>query len=161
MQSQCLIAQSPVSQLNLERPKTSSKGSNQSSNLSLNAKLAAAEVAATQEVIKIMDAQHQQEQEIQRLEVEYEMLEAEREAQEKEVEADNARKRAQLISESAARRIKLEGKRKEVERLEELKKHNAAQARLQVYAEGEHGNQEKTPVSSLSSTETRSLPLPT
>ena len=123
--------------------KTSSKGSNQSSNLSLNAKLAAAEVAATQEVIKIMDAQHQQEQEIQRLEVEYEMLEAEREAQEKEVEADNARKRAQLISESAARRIKLEGKRKEVERLEELKKHNAAQARLQVYAEGEHGNQEK------------------
>lgn len=102
---------------------------------------AAAEVAATQEVIKIMKTQHQYEEEIRKLEAEDERLTAETEAQEKEIEAEHARKRAQFISESTMRKIKLEEKKKKVERLEELKKHNAAQARLQVYSESLKGDE--------------------
>ncbi len=48
---------------------------------------------------------------------------------------ENARKRAQFISEGTIRKIRLKVKKKEVERLEELKRHNEAQARLHVYAE--------------------------
>jgi len=110
---------------------------------------AAAEVAATQEVIKIMKTQHQHEEEIRKLEAEDKRLTAEREAQERETEAENARKRAQFISESTVRKIKLEEKKKEVERLEELKRHNAAQARLQVYAEsikGDEGERHSAPL---------------
>ncbi len=55
--------------------------------------------------------------------------------QEREIEVENARKRAQFISEGTIRKIRLKERKKEVERLEELKRHNAAQARLQVYAE--------------------------
>lgn len=47
-------------------------------------------------------------------------------------------KRAQFIAESADRKMKLEEKRREVEWLEELKGHVAAQARLQVYSESFH-----------------------
>lgn len=126
---------SSISSTQTRNSKTPSKASRYSSILSLSAKQAAAEVAATQEVIKIMNAQHQQEEEIQRLEVEDQILKAEREAEEKEIEAESAKKRAQFLSESADRKFKMEGKRKEVERLVELKKHNAAQARLQVYSE--------------------------
>lgn len=96
---------------------------------------AAAEVAATQEVIKIMKSQHQCEEEIRELEAEEKKVNAEQEAQERAMEAEKARQRALFVAESTARKGKLEKKRKEVERLEELKKHNAAQARLQVYAE--------------------------
>ncbi len=125
----------------------SSKASKHSSILSLNAKQAEAEVAATQEVIKITNAQHQQRKEIQRLEVEEQILKAEREAKEREMEADSARKRAQFIAESADRKIELEEKRREVERLEELKGHVAAQARLQVYSESLHPPLKLNPLS--------------
>lgn len=153
--------ESSVSSVKTSESKTSSKVSKQSSNLSLHVKQTAAEVAATQEVIKMMNAQLQQEEEIQRLEMEEQMLTAEVKGIEAEstikraqiegesarkraqIEAESARRRAQSISESAAKRMKLEGKRKEVERLEELIRHNAAQARLQVYSEGEHSNEEK------------------
>ncbi|RXN31349.1 hypothetical protein ROHU_017013 [Labeo rohita] len=118
------------------KSKSVSKMSSQSSHDSLQKRQeAAAEVAATQEVIKIMKTQHQYEEEIRKLEAEDKRLMAEREAQEREIEAENARKRAQFISESNVRKMKLEQKKKQVERLEELKRHNAAQARLQVYAE--------------------------
>ncbi|KAI2643068.1 Dihydroorotase [Labeo rohita] len=91
------------------KSKSVSKMSSRSSHDSLqNRQKAAAEVAATQEVIKIMKTQHQYEEEIQKLEAE---------------------------DKSNVRKIKLEQKKKQVERLEELKRHNAAQARLQVYAE--------------------------
>ncbi|KAG1929293.1 hypothetical protein F2P79_023066 [Pimephales promelas] len=126
---------SSVSSVQTAKSKASSKVSRHSSILSLNAKQAAAEVVATQEVIKITNAQRQQKEEIQRLEVEDQILKAEREAKEREIEAESAKKRAQFIAESADRKIKLEGKRREVERLEELKGHVAAQARLQVYSE--------------------------
>lgn len=54
---------------------------------------------------------------------------------ERDIEAESAIKRAQFLLESVNRRMNLEEKRKEVERLAELKKHYAAQARLQVEAE--------------------------
>ncbi len=118
------------------KSKSVSKMSSQSSHDSLQKRQeAAAEVAATQEVIKIMKTQHQYEEEIRKLEAEDERLTVEREVQEREIEAENARKRAQFISEGTIRKIRLKEKKKEVERLEELKRQNAAQARLQVYAE--------------------------
>ncbi len=118
------------------KSKSVSKMSSQSSNDSLQKRQeAVAEAAATQEVIKIMKTQHQYEEEIRKLEAEDERLTAEREVQEREIEAENARKRAQFISEGTIRKIRLKEKKKEVERLEELKRHNAAKARLQVYAE--------------------------
>ncbi len=118
--------------------------SSQSSHHSLQKRQeAGAEVAATQEVIKIMKTQHQYEEEIRKLEAEDERLTAEREAQEREIEAENARKRAQFVSENTIRKIRLEEKKKEVEQLEELKRHNAAQARLQVYAESIEADERK------------------
>ncbi|XP_067309062.1 uncharacterized protein [Pseudorasbora parva] len=126
---------SSVSSAQTAKSKASSKVSRHSSILSLNAKQAAAELVATQEVIKITNVQHHQKEEIQRLEVEDQILKAEREAKEKEIEAESAKKRAQFIVESADRKLKLEEKKREVERLEELKGHVAAQARLQVYSE--------------------------
>ena len=95
---------------------------------------AAAEVAATHEVLKIMKSQHQYEEEIRELEAEERKVTAEREAHEKAMEAEKAKQRALFVAESSARKGRLEEKRKEVERLEELKRHNAALARLQVYA---------------------------
>lgn len=71
---------SSVSSAQTSKSKTSSKVSRHSSILSIDAKQAAAEDAATQEVIKIMNAQHQQKEEIERLEVEDQILKAEREA---------------------------------------------------------------------------------
>lgn len=129
---------SSVSSARTSKSRASSKASRHSSILSLKAKKAEAEVVATQEVIKITNVQHQQRQEIQRLEVEDQILKAEREAKERELEAESARKRAQFIAESADRKIKLEEKRREIDRLEELKGHVAAQARLQVYSESLH-----------------------
>lgn len=102
---------SSVSSAQTAKSKASSKVSRHSSILSLNAKQAAAEVAATQEVMKITNAQHQQKEEIQRLEVEDQILKAEREAKEREIEAESAKKRVQFIAESADRKMKLEGKR--------------------------------------------------
>ncbi len=93
IQIQCLI-QSIISTTS-SKSKTISKISSQSSHDSLQKiQEAAAEVAASQEVIKIMKTQHQYEEEIRKLEAEDERLTSEREAQEREIEADNARKRA-------------------------------------------------------------------
>lgn len=96
---------------------------------------AAAEVAATHEVLKIMKTQHECEEEIRELEAEEKKITAQREAQEREMEAERARQMAVFVTESAARKRKLEEKKREVERLEELKRHNAAQARLKIYTE--------------------------
>ncbi|XP_039902265.1 uncharacterized protein LOC120742861 [Simochromis diagramma] len=92
---------------------------------------AAADVAATEEVIKIMKTQHQCEEEIRELEVE------------------DARKRAQFLTESTSIKTRLDEKRKEVELLRELQKRNVAQARLKVYAESVNSEDEdKSPVHS-------------
>lgn len=84
---------SSASSAQTAKSKASSKVSRHSSILSLNAKQAAAEVVATQEVIKITNAQHQPKEEIQRLEVEDQILKAEREAKEREIEAESAKKK--------------------------------------------------------------------
>ena len=81
------------------------------SSLSWYKKQAAAEVAARQEVLKIMKEQHQREEVIRKLEVEEQMLTAQREAEEKEIEAENTRKQTQFISERAARRTELKKKK--------------------------------------------------
>ncbi len=107
-----------------------------------------------------MKTQHQYEEEIRKLEADDERLTAKREAQEREIEVENARKRAQFISEGTIRKIRLKVKKKEVERLEELKRHNEAQARLHVYAESIEADEGKTFCSS-SSTQTRRLSLST
>ncbi|XP_048829625.1 uncharacterized protein LOC125706829 [Brienomyrus brachyistius] len=127
------------------KSRTGSKGSKQSFYKLLQKKhQAAADVAATQEIIKIMKTQHQYEEEIRNLEVEEQRLMAEREVEEREIEVEKARKRAQFISESTARKLRLEEKRKEVEQLKELKRHNVAQARLQVYVESINGDEEES-----------------
>lgn len=103
---------------------------------------AAAEVAASEEVIKIMKTQHQREKEIRELEVE------------------DARKRAQFLTESTTIKTKLEEKRKEVELLKEMKKHNAAQARLKVYAESINSeNEDKSVLHSQIKQNSSYLPL--
>jgi len=102
--------------------------SHQSSVVSLQQRQeAAAEVAATEEVIKIMKTQHQCEEEIRKLEVE------------------DAKKRAQFLTESTTIKTKLEEKKKEVELLKELQKRNAAQGRLKVYAESINSKDEESP----------------
>lgn len=63
------ISVSSICSSQTSKSETSSKPSKHSSILSLSAKQAAAEVAATTEVIKIMNAQHQQEEEVKRLKV--------------------------------------------------------------------------------------------
>lgn len=84
-----------------------SEGSRQSQALQFTKLQAAAEAAAKLEVLNIIKEQHKQEKEIQRLELEDEMLAA-------EIEAENSRKRAWLIAESATRKIQLEERKKEV-----------------------------------------------
>lgn len=92
------------------KSKTSSKMTRHSSILSMNAKQP--QVAATQELIKIMNAQHQQNEDIHKFEVQDQIFKAERETKEKEIEAESTRKRAQFIAESADRKMKLEEKRR-------------------------------------------------
>ncbi len=134
--------------------------SSQSSHDSLQKRQeAAAEVAATQEVIQIMKTQHQYEEEIRKLEAEDERLTAEREVQEREIEAENARKRAQFISEGTIRKIRLKEKKKEVERLEALKRHNASQARLHVYADTSNLMREKCVLFLLFNTNKKTISL--
>ncbi|XP_054868580.1 uncharacterized protein LOC129349422 [Amphiprion ocellaris] len=123
------------------KSKSVSKRSQHSSITLRQKQEAAAEVAATEEVIKIMKTQHQCEEEIRELEVE------------------DAKKRAQFLTESTTIKTKLEEKRKEVELLKELQKHNAAQARLKVYAEGLSSEDEERPLV-IQPKETQSSSLP-
>ncbi|KAK0141235.1 hypothetical protein N1851_021749 [Merluccius polli] len=117
------------------QPTSISKFSDQASLKSAQEKQqAAAEVAATQEVLKIMKSQHECEEEIRELEAEEKKVAVEQEVYERAMEAEKARQKARFVAESSARKRRLEERRKEVERLEELKRHNAAQARLRVYS---------------------------
>ncbi|XP_070402542.1 uncharacterized protein [Nothobranchius furzeri] len=139
------VFEATTSNVSLSSGKT--RHSKEYSYRSQDARQAAAEAAATEEVLKIMKAQHDCEEEIWRLEQADQVLAAEKEAEEirqkAENEAENARKRAQFIAESAARKMKVEEKKKEVERLEELKRLNAAKARLKVYSEIVHSDDEE------------------
>ncbi|XP_023815989.1 uncharacterized protein LOC111948234 [Oryzias latipes] len=124
------------------KSKVMSDMSKRSSSDTVQRQLAAAEVAASEEVIKIMKTQHQREEEIRELEVE------------------DAKKRAQFLTESATIKNRLEEKRKEVELLKEMQKHNAAQARLRVYAESIKDEDEEKPLMHTHVKEDSSLLLP-
>lgn len=83
-----------------------------------------------------MKEQSEQEEEIQRLEREDEILTAEN-------KAENAKERVLFIAGSADRKTKQEEKSREVEWLEELKELNAAKAKLKVYSESVHSDDEE------------------
>ena len=113
---------------------------------------AAAEYAATQAVLKIMAEQDLHQDELQRLEVEDKLVAAEQEAaavsrrleadrEDTERKIERERKEAAIVKqqqeESAARKRSLKDLKRELDRLEELKRLNSAKAKLQVYGEDE------------------------
>ena len=96
--------------------KFASSSSKQSSLTSSKKLEAAAELAATQATLKVLEDMELKEQELGNLEVE------------------NTKRLALQEEENAARKNVLEEKRRQLERLETVKKMNAAKARLQVYS---------------------------
>ncbi|KAM9825109.1 uncharacterized protein ACBT44_005920 isoform 1-T1 [Syngnathus typhle] len=109
---------------------------------------AAAEAAASQAVLKILEEQQMEQQEIERLEVEVRkraveqetlirQKRLEREAEEIRLrmqrEADEAKFKAQQEEEYAALQRTLDEKKRKVQHLEKVKDLKAAQARMQVY----------------------------
>ncbi|XP_040928809.1 uncharacterized protein LOC114866078 isoform X2 [Betta splendens] len=114
---------------------------------------AAAEYAATQAVLKIMAEQESYQEKLQKLEVEEKLiiaeqeaaalachLQAEKEETERRIEREKRKSALQRKQqeENAARRRSVENLKRELERLEELKRLNAAKAKLQVYDEHEN-----------------------
>ncbi|XP_052445763.1 uncharacterized protein LOC127987458 [Carassius gibelio] len=136
---------------------------------------AAAEIAATEATLEILQQQEHELEELQRLEAEDKRRIAEQEAEELkrrlEREEEEARLRVKIEAENAARRKALEDKRRELERLETLKRLNAARARMQVYEQNEDSKEEtrellrdcasvrKKHVPKLSSSVLQSIPL--
>lgn len=113
---------------------------------------AAAEYAATQAVLRIMAEQDEQQERLLALETENRLivatqeadavnrrLQAEREETERKIQKE--KHEAALVKkqqeENAARQKSLDDLKRELQRLEELKRLNAAKARLQVYDESE------------------------
>lgn len=94
---------------------------------------AAAEVAANEAILKVLWKQDQQLEELQKLEAEDKRLVAEQEAETLKRREEESRMRVKHEMENAARHKLLEDKRRELERLETLKKLNAAKARMQIY----------------------------
>ncbi|RXN28128.1 hypothetical protein ROHU_019454 [Labeo rohita] len=96
-----------------------SKGSrstcSSSSRLSLKKQEAAAELAATEATLKVMEELDRERNELETL------------------EAENRQRLAMQEAENAEKRKALEQKRRELERLETIKKMNAAKAQLKVY----------------------------
>lgn len=90
-----------------------------------------------------MVKQESQLEELQRLEDEDKKRTAEQEAEAVKRSLEEARLRVKLEVENAARRRTLEDKRRELERLEVLKKLNTAKARMQVYEQDENSEDEK------------------
>ncbi|KAL6455426.1 hypothetical protein MHYP_G00361280 [Metynnis hypsauchen] len=97
----------------------STKASTHSRLTSASRKSAAAEVAANEATLQVLLEQERHIEELQRLEVEAAQLKAKQEA------------------ENAERQRMLEAKRRELERLETIKKLKAAKARQQVYEQSE------------------------
>lgn len=107
---------------------------------------AAAEIAANEATLVVLQQQEHELEELQRLEAEDKRRIAEQEAEELkrrlEREEEDARLRVKIEDENAARRMALEDKRRELERLETLKRLNAAKARMQVYEQNEDSKEE-------------------
>ncbi len=105
-----------------------SKGSrstcSSSSRLSVKRQEAAAELAATEATLKVMEEMDRERNELENLEVE------------------NRQRLAIQEVENAEKLKALEQKRRELERLETIKKMNAAKARLKVYEQGINSDEE-------------------
>ena len=111
----------------VRRSHASSVISSRSSNLSsLKGQDAAAEAAANEAALEVLNEQEQHFKELQRLEAEDKRLQAEQ-------EAAAAQLRAKQEAENEKRKQTLEAKRREIERLETVKKIKAAKARQEVY----------------------------
>ncbi|XDV25278.1 hypothetical protein PO909_029222 [Leuciscus waleckii] len=108
-----------------------------SSRSSVKRQEAAAEAAATQAVLKVLQEQEREQLEIQRLEAEAKRKIADQEAaavrRRLEREEDESKIKAQLEDEFGALQKTLEEKRKKIQHLEAVKGLNAARARMQVY----------------------------
>ena len=107
----------------LSRPLThrSHSGSTHSTVQSAKRNEAAAEAAASQEVLAVLNEQEREVTELQRL------------------EAEDKQRLAQFEAENLARQQAMQDKRRRLERLEEVKKLKAARARVKVYDQvGEH-----------------------
>lgn len=148
--SLCMSELSHKSSLNYQPSSASSQSqsnskvnSRRSSVSSVKRQEAAAEVAANQAALEVMVKQERQLEELQRLEDEDKKRTAEQEAEAVKRSLEEARLRVKLEVENAARRRTLEDKRRELERLEVLKKLNAAKARMQVYEQDENSEDEK------------------
>lgn len=143
--SLCMSELSHKSSLNYQPSSISSQSqsnskvnSRHSSVSSVKRQEAAAEVAANQAALEVMVKQERQLEELQRLEDEDKKRTAEQEAEAVKRSLEEARLRVKLEVENAARRRTLEDKRRELERLEVLKKLNTAKARMQVYEQDEN-----------------------
>lgn len=127
---------------------TTKNSSEHSHRSSVKHQEAAAEAAASQAVLKILEEQEMEQQEIERLEVEVRkkaveqetlirQKRLEREAEEIRLrmqrEADEAKFKAQQEAEYAALQRTLDEKKRKVLHLEKVKDLKAAQARMQVY----------------------------
>ncbi|XP_042244222.1 uncharacterized protein LOC121880779 isoform X1 [Thunnus maccoyii] len=111
--------------------------SEHSSQSPVNRQEAAAEAAASQAVLKVLQEQEKEQVEIQRLEAEAKRKIADEEAaaikRRLEREKEEAKIKAKREEEHAALQRTLEEKRRKILQLEAMKSLNAAQARIQVY----------------------------
>ena len=108
-----------------------------SSRSSIKRQEAAAEAAASEAVLKVLEQQEKEQQEIQRLEAEVKRKISDEQAaivkRSLEREAEEVKIKAQLEEEHGALLRALEEKRRKVQKLEAVKNLNAARARMQVY----------------------------
>ena len=119
-----------------------------SSRSSIKRQEAAAEAAASEAVLKVLEQQEKETQEIQRLEAEVKRKIADEQAaivkRSLEREAEEVKIKAQLEEEHRALLRALQEKRRKVQKLEAVKNLNAARARMQVYDQPRAPEEEQT-----------------
>ncbi|KAK0142599.1 hypothetical protein N1851_019473 [Merluccius polli] len=115
-------------------------GSTHSSSNTLKRDEAAAEAAASKEVLSVLDEQEGETRELLRLQAE----EKQRQAQ---FDSEKLARQQAMEAETLARQQAIKERQRKIERLEEVKKLNAAQARVRVYdaAEGNSVHSSNTP----------------
>ncbi|XP_061147285.1 uncharacterized protein LOC133162241 [Syngnathus typhle] len=111
------------------RSSLSSKSSCKSSKISE----AAAELAANEATLEVQEQVEREERELRNLEAEYRQRLVQQEKERAQEEEQCRQRLAQQEEECAANKQVLEEKRRQIERLETIKKMNAAKAKLEVY----------------------------
>ena len=126
-------------------------GSTHSSSNTFKRNEAAAEAAASQEVLSVLDEQERETRELLRLQAEEKQrlaqfeseklaMEAESLAKQKAMEAEVLVRQQAMEAETLARQQAINERQRRIERLEEVKKLNAAQARVRVYDAAERNS---------------------